>query len=121
MTTALKGVLPVAPTVFHDDESLDLDGQRRVTEFLIDSGAAAVCVLANYSEQFSLTDAERLQVLEATVRQAAGRVPVIATTSAYSARIAVSACGSQTAMSWSVVRQPFSRQRRRAVATRATA
>lgn len=88
MTPALQGVLPVAPTVFHDDESLDLDGQRRVTEFLIDSGAAAVCVLANYSEQFSLTDAERLQVLDATVEQVAGRIPVIATTSAYSARVA---------------------------------
>jgi hypothetical protein len=50
MTPALRGVLPVAPTVFHDDESLDLDGQRKVTEFLIDAGAAAVCVLANYSE-----------------------------------------------------------------------
>ncbi len=88
MTPALRGVLPVAPTVFHDDESLDLDGQRRVTEFLIDAGAAAVCVLANYSEQFSLTDAERLQVLEATLEQVAGRIPVIATTSAYSARVA---------------------------------
>jgi 2-keto-3-deoxy-L-arabinonate dehydratase len=88
MTPALRGVLPVAPTVFHDDESLDLDGQRRVTEFLIDAGAAAVCVLANYSEQFSLTDAERLQVLDATVEQVAGRIPVIATTSTYSARVA---------------------------------
>ena len=92
MTPALRGVLPVAPTVFHDDESLDLDGQRRVTEFLIDAGAAAVCVLANYSEQFSLTDAERLQVLDATVEQVAGRIPVIATTSAYSARIARERC-----------------------------
>jgi 2-keto-3-deoxy-L-arabinonate dehydratase len=88
MTPVLRGVLPVAPTVFHDDESLDLDGQRRVTDFLIDAGAVAVCALANYSEQFSLTDDERIQVLEATIDQAAGRVPVIATTSAYSARIA---------------------------------
>jgi 2-keto-3-deoxy-L-arabinonate dehydratase len=92
MTPALQGVLPVAPTVFRDDESLDLDGQRRVTEFLIDAGAAAICVLANYSEQFSLTDTERLQVLDATVEQVAGRVPVIATTSAYSARVARERC-----------------------------
>jgi hypothetical protein len=35
MTPVLRGVLPVAPTVFHDDESLDLDGQRRVTEFAV--------------------------------------------------------------------------------------
>jgi 4-hydroxy-tetrahydrodipicolinate synthase len=84
----LRGVLPVAPTVFRDDESLDLDGQRRVSEFLVDAGAAAICVLANFSEQFSLTDVERLQVLDATLEQVAGRVPVIVTTSSYSARIA---------------------------------
>jgi 2-keto-3-deoxy-L-arabinonate dehydratase len=88
MTTALQGVLPVAPTVFHEDETLDLEGQRRVTEFLIDAGSAAICVLANYSEQFSLTDDERVRVLQATLDQADGRVPVIATTSAYSVRIA---------------------------------
>src|SRR5690349_16165983 len=88
MIPALDGVVPVAPTVFHDDETLDLDGQRRVTEFLIDAGAVGICVLANYSEQFSLTDEERVQVLQATLDQAAGRVPVIATTSSYSARIA---------------------------------
>jgi 2-keto-3-deoxy-L-arabinonate dehydratase len=84
----LRGVLPVAPTVFRDDESLDLEGQRRVTEFLMDAGCAAICILANYSEQFSLTDQERLDVLDATVDQVAGRVPVIVTTSSYSARIA---------------------------------
>jgi dihydrodipicolinate synthase/N-acetylneuraminate lyase len=87
-TEGLRGVLPVAPTVFHEDESLDLDGQRRVTEFLVDAGSAAICVLANYSEQFSLTDAERLQVLDTTLDQVAGRIPVIVTTSAYSARVA---------------------------------
>ncbi|MFV0252693.1 MAG: dihydrodipicolinate synthase family protein [Beutenbergiaceae bacterium] len=88
MTGVLQGVLPVAPTIFHDDESLDLAGQRRVTEFLIDAGSSAICVLANYSEQFSLSDEERLQVLQATLEQAAGRVPIIATTSSYSAAIA---------------------------------
>jgi 4-hydroxy-tetrahydrodipicolinate synthase len=88
MIPALEGVLPVAPTVFHDDETLDLDGQRRVTEFLIDAGSVGICVLANYSEQFSLTDDERIQVLQATLDQVGGRVPVIATTSAFSARIA---------------------------------
>ena len=88
MAEALRGVLPVAPTVFHDDESLDLEGQRRVTDFLIDAGSAAICVLANYSEQFSLTDDERAAVLDATVEQAAGRIPIIATTSAYGAEIA---------------------------------
>ncbi|MBO0812131.1 MAG: dihydrodipicolinate synthase family protein [Microlunatus sp.] len=88
----LTGVLPVAPTVFADDEELDLAGLRRICDFLIDSGAAGICILANYSEQFSLTDDERLAVLETTLDQVDGRVPVCVTTSHYSARIAADRC-----------------------------
>lgn len=84
----LTGVMPVAPTVFADDEGLDLDGQRRVMDFLVDAGSAAVCVLANYSEQFSLDDAERARVAEVAIEQVADRIPVVVTTSHYSARIA---------------------------------
>src|SRR6185437_5617975 len=46
------------------------------------------CILANYSEQFSLTDEERDRVIDATVAQAAGRLPVAVTVSHFSARIA---------------------------------
>jgi 2-keto-3-deoxy-L-arabinonate dehydratase len=84
----ISGVLPVAPTTFHDDETLDLDSQARVVDFLIDAQADAVCILANYSEQFSLTDDERDQVAAHVLAHAAGRIPVIVTTSHYSARIA---------------------------------
>lgn len=88
MTAVRTGVMPVAPTVFAPDESLDLDGQRRVMRFLVDAGVDAVCVLANYSEQFSLSDDERLEVLEASIDAVGGRVPVNVTTSHFSARIA---------------------------------
>lgn len=88
MSDIITGVLPVAPTVFHDTEELDLPGQRRVVDFVVDAESDGVCVLANYSEQFSLTDVERRAIMEATVEQASGRVPVIVTTSHYSARVA---------------------------------
>src|SRR6201996_8633304 len=84
----ISGVIPVAPTTFYDDESLDLDSQARVMDFLIDAGVSAVCVLANYSEQFSLTDAERDQLTDHILTRVGGRVPVVVTTSHYSARIA---------------------------------
>jgi 2-keto-3-deoxy-L-arabinonate dehydratase len=84
----ISGVIPVAPTTFHDDESLDLDSQARVIDFLIDARIDAVCILANYSEQFSLTDTERDQVTERVLSHVAGRLPVVVTTSHYSARIA---------------------------------
>jgi 4-hydroxy-tetrahydrodipicolinate synthase len=88
LAAPLSGVVPVVPTVFHDDETLDLAGTVRVTDYLIDAGVDGLCLLANYSEQFSLTDAERDEVARTLLAHIAGRVPVIVTTSHYSARIA---------------------------------
>ena len=84
----ISGIIPVAPTVFTEDEALDLGGQRRVVDYLVDGKSDALCILANYSEQFSLTDEERELVVTTTLDQAAGRLPVCVTTSHFSARIA---------------------------------
>jgi 2-keto-3-deoxy-L-arabinonate dehydratase len=54
-----RGVFPVAPTPFAENGDLDLDGQRRVLDCMIDQGVDGICILANYSEQFLLTDEER--------------------------------------------------------------
>ena len=88
MDAPLTGVVPVVPTVFRDDESVDLDGTVRVVDYLLDSRVDGLCLLANYSEQFALTDAERDQLARALLEHVAGRVPVIVTTSHYSARVA---------------------------------
>ncbi|MGB3329245.1 MAG: dihydrodipicolinate synthase family protein, partial [Thermomicrobiales bacterium] len=84
----LRGVFPIAPTPFHDDESLDLDGQDRVIDYLIDAGVDGICILANYAEQFALTDDERQQLQSRILRRVDGRVPVIVTTSHYGTAIA---------------------------------
>jgi 2-keto-3-deoxy-L-arabinonate dehydratase len=81
------GVFPVVPTTFTDDGALDLDSQRRALDCMIDAGSDGLCILANYSEQFSLTDDERDAVMQATLEHVAGRVPVIVTTSHYSTSI----------------------------------
>jgi 2-keto-3-deoxy-L-arabinonate dehydratase len=88
MTAPLAGVVPVVPTIFHDDETVDLDGTVRVVDYLIDGEVDGLCLLANYSEQFSLTDAERDAIARALLEHVAGRLPVIVTTSHYSARAA---------------------------------
>jgi 2-keto-3-deoxy-L-arabinonate dehydratase len=84
----MTGVFPVAPTIFDDNGELDLAGQLRCVDFLIDAGSNGICILANYSEQFALTDAERDQLLDLCVAHVAGRVPVVVTCSHYSTRIA---------------------------------
>lgn len=85
---ALTGVFPIAPTPFDDRGELDLASQRRVTDFLVDAGVDGICILANYSEQFVLTDAERETLTADILEHTAGRVPTIVTTSHYSSRIA---------------------------------
>ena len=85
--TIYKGVFPVAPTVFDSSGNLDLDGQKRAIDFMIDAGSQGVCILANFSEQFVLTDAEREQVMHAVLDHVAGRVPVIVTTTHFGTAI----------------------------------
>ncbi|MCC6627443.1 MAG: dihydrodipicolinate synthase family protein [Chloroflexi bacterium] len=87
-TTPYTGVFPIAPTVFHDNGDLDLEGHRRALDFMIDAGVNGICILANYSEQFALTDAEREHLTTALIDHVAGRTPVIVTTSHFSTRVA---------------------------------
>jgi 4-hydroxy-tetrahydrodipicolinate synthase len=82
-----RGVFPVAPTIFDEQGELDLDGQRRCIDFMIDAGSHGICILANFSEQFVLSDAERDQVMLAVLDHVAGRVPVIVTTTHFGSRI----------------------------------
>ena len=83
------GVFPIAPTPFRDDGTLDLDGQRRVLDCMVDQGVRGICILANYSEQFLLSDAERDLLLDLCLEHIAGRVPVIVTTSHFSTHLAI--------------------------------
>ncbi len=87
MAAVLSGVVPVVPTIFHDDETVDLDGTVRVVDYLLDAEVDGLCLLANYSEQFSLTDGERDVIARTLLEHVAGRRPVIVTTSHYSARV----------------------------------
>jgi dihydrodipicolinate synthase/N-acetylneuraminate lyase len=91
MTSAQRpyaGIFPVAPTPFTESGDLDLEGQRRVLDCMIDQGVDGICILANYSEQFLLTDEERDTLTDLCLSHVAGRVPVIVTTSHFSTRIA---------------------------------
>jgi dihydrodipicolinate synthase/N-acetylneuraminate lyase len=84
-----SGVFPIAPTPFTESGELDLDGQRRVLDCMVDQGVDGICILANYSEQFLLSDEERDQLLEVCLRHVAGRVPVIVTCSHFSTHVAI--------------------------------
>ncbi|MEE7492292.1 dihydrodipicolinate synthase family protein [Methylobacterium oryzae] len=82
-----RGVFPVAPTVFDARGELDLDGQRRCIDCMIDAGSDGICILANWSEQFALADDERETVMHAVLEHVAGRVPVIVTTTHFATQV----------------------------------
>jgi len=82
-----KGVFPVVPTTFSESGELDLGSQKRCVDFMIDAGANGLCILANFSEQFVLSDAERELLTRTIAAHVAGRVPVIVTTTHFSSRV----------------------------------
>ena len=83
-----RGIYPIAPTPFTSSGDLDLEGMRRVLDCMVDQGVDGICILANYSEQFLLSDQERDALLETCLSHVAGRVPVIVTCSHFSTRLA---------------------------------
>jgi 2-keto-3-deoxy-L-arabinonate dehydratase len=86
---AYKGVFPVVPTTFTESGDLDLESQKRCIDFMIDAGSNGLCILANFSEQFVLSDDERELLTTTILKHVAGRVPVIVTTTHFSSRVCV--------------------------------
>jgi 4-hydroxy-tetrahydrodipicolinate synthase len=101
--TPLTGILPVAPTPFHADGRVDEAGMRRVLDLMIDQGVDAICILANYSEQFVLSDDERAMLTRLCLEHVAGRKPVIVTVSHFSTDIVVARAKAAQAMGASMV------------------
>ena len=89
MKTPLTGVLPVAPTPFQADGAIDEEGMRRVLDCMIDQGVDAICILANYSEQFVLSDAEREILTRVSLEHVGDRVPMIVTVSHFSTQVVI--------------------------------
>lgn len=84
-----SGIWPVAPTPFRPDGALDPEGMRRVLDCMIDQGVDGICILANFSEQFLISDAERDLLTRLSLEHVAGRAPVIVTISHFASEIAV--------------------------------
>jgi dihydrodipicolinate synthase/N-acetylneuraminate lyase len=82
-----KGVFPVVPTTFTPSGELDLASQLRCVDFMIDAGSTGLCILANFSEQFVLSDSERETLTTTILKHVDGRVPVIVTTTHFSTEI----------------------------------
>lgn len=104
-----KGVFPVVPTTFDGSGALDLESQKRCVDFMIDAGSTGLCILANFSEQFVLSDAEREVLTRTILAHVKGRVPVIVTTTHFSTDVTIarSVLAQQLGASMVMVMPPY--------------
>jgi 4-hydroxy-tetrahydrodipicolinate synthase len=86
---AFQGVYSIIPTAFTDAGDIDEASQRRIVDLFIDKGANGLTALGVTGEVARLEEHERATVLAVVVEQAAGRVPVIAGTSADGTRTCI--------------------------------
>ncbi len=85
-TSELSGVVPVIPTPFKADESIDLAGLANCVAFAQQCQLSAVCLPAYGSEFYKLTEEERQRVVETAICAADGQLAVIAQSNHPSAR-----------------------------------
>jgi 4-hydroxy-tetrahydrodipicolinate synthase len=75
-----RGTAPALVTPFTPDDELDEAAYRKLIDFQIDGGMEALVVLGTTGENPTVTHDERRRLIDLTVEQADGRVPVIAGT-----------------------------------------
>jgi len=78
----LRGVLPVIPTLFKSDDTIDLEAQRAVVGFALKHGASAVVCPAVASEYNFLSLEERKTLVSLVTEEVNGQVPIIGGASA---------------------------------------
>jgi 4-hydroxy-tetrahydrodipicolinate synthase len=78
-----EGLWPVMITAFKPDNTLDLDGVRKITDMYLASGASGMFANCLSSEMFQLTREERLLLTKTVVEHCKDKVPVVATGSFY--------------------------------------
>ncbi len=84
--TAIRGVVPIIPVPFREDESIDHEGLAALCGFAARQGVGAVCLPAYGSEFYKLSDEERLRAVRVAVETVGGRVPVMGQSNHGSAR-----------------------------------
>jgi 4-hydroxy-tetrahydrodipicolinate synthase len=85
----LSGVITAMVTPFAEDGSLDLEAARRLAHHLIDNGSHGLVVSGTTGESPTLSDAEKLRLLEAVLDEVGDRATVIAGTGSNDTRHSV--------------------------------
>ena len=73
----MTGVVPAMLSLFDENENVDVQRTRALTEFLIDRGVNGLYLTGSTGEGFMMDHDERKLVVETVIDQAAGRIPTI--------------------------------------------
>lgn len=72
----LQGVVVPLATPLNEDESIDLAGLRKLLRHVLDGGVDGIFLLGSTSEFPALADSEKARLIEATVSEVSGAVPL---------------------------------------------
>lgn len=92
MNRAFAGVYPILVTPFRDDADIDVEGQVRLVDHLLQQGVHGLGAFGNAGEGYALRPAERRRLLDAIMHRVAGQAPVIVGVGATGTDAAVDAC-----------------------------
>lgn len=87
--TIFKGAGVALITPMHADGSVNYDKLKELVEFQIENGTDAIISCGTTGESSTLTVDEHVEVIKTTIKQTAGRVPVIAGTGSNDTAFAV--------------------------------
>ena len=87
--TTITGIIPPLVTPFTDTGDFDEQAMRQQVRFMLENGVHGVCVGGSTGEGYKLSVPEYRRLVETTVAEVAGRVPVIAGIIANSTRDAL--------------------------------
>jgi dihydrodipicolinate synthase/N-acetylneuraminate lyase len=104
-----RGVFPASLTMFTRDGSVDEAATATHVSWLINQGAHGLVIGGTSGEFVTMTDAERIRVVEIAVDAAGGRVPIIAGTGAPSTdqTVALTAAAAEAGADAALVILPF--------------
>ena len=85
-----RGIVPAMITPFTSKEEVDVEGAKRLADYLVKGGVHGLLALGSTGEYFSLTDDQKEVFVKTVVSKTKGKVPVYAGASSNSLKIAIS-------------------------------
>jgi len=84
--TLLKGVCPVIPTIFNEQEEIYFDDMIRIINILITNGVHGLTMFGFGSEFYKLSDQERKEIMNLFIKTVDNRVPTIVSVTSHSTK-----------------------------------